>query len=56
MIKVVSKDSLSIQEHIMLYTCTWLYHYIGYVALISKAVFPLLSTRYSFRYIFMYLF
>ncbi len=46
------------QKHInnlyplVLYTGTRLYRNTGLVALISEPVFPLLSIRYSFRYIF----
>ncbi len=37
---------------LVLYTGTRLYRNTGLVALISEPVFPLLSIRYSFRYIF----
>ncbi len=37
---------------VALYTGTRLYRNTGLVALISEPVFPLLSIRYSFRYIF----
>ncbi len=36
----------------MLYTGTRLYRNTGLVASISEPIFPLLSIRYSFRYIF----
>ncbi len=37
---------------LVLYTGTRLYRNTGLVASISELVFPLLSIRYSFRYIF----
>ncbi len=39
-------------SEVVLYTSTWLYRNTGPVASISEMVFPLLSIRYSFIYIF----